>query len=75
MVGLGNLAKFGHGSGDANTVYVRNPELQIEVEIIHSDGKFSEQRRGIPVEPPRDEKGRFQPQTGDPRHRRSRGDN
>lgn len=75
-VGLGNLAKFGHGSGDPNTVYVRNAELQIEFEIIHSDGKFSEQRRGIPTEPVRDEKGRFQPKdgpSGDPRHRRSRG--
>jgi hypothetical protein len=64
MVGLGNLAKFGHGSGDPNTVYVRNDELQIEIEVIHSDGKFSEQRRGIPIEGP---------PPGDPRKRRSRG--
>jgi hypothetical protein len=70
MVGLANLAKFGHGSGDPNIVYVRNDELQLEIEIIHSDGKFSEQVRGLPKEPPRDESGRF---TGDPRKRRSRG--
>lgn len=77
MVGLGNLAKFGHGSGDPNTVYVRNPELNIEIEIIHSDGKFSEQRRGIPVDPPRDETGKFAPRnqgSTDPRKRRTRGD-
>lgn len=79
MVGLGNLSKFGHGSGDPNTVYVRNPELQLEIEIIHSDGKFSEQRRGIPVDPPRREDGRFAPRnqqsppSGDPRKRRNRG--
>ena len=78
MVGLGNLAKFGHGSGDPNTVYVRNPELHLEIEIIHSDGRFSEQRRGIPT---RNEKGQFTSESGnnqsppseDPRHRRSRG--
>jgi gas vesicle protein len=72
MVGLGNLTKFGHGSGDPNTVYVRNEELQLEMEIVHSDDKFSEQRRGIPVDDrPRDEHGKFIPQ--DPRKRRSRG--
>lgn len=75
MVGLGNLAKFGHGSNDPAIVYVRNEELQLEIEILHSDGKFSEQRRGIPVDPPRDESGKFAPkrQEGDPRKRRSRG--
>lgn len=81
MVGLGNLAKFGHGSGDPNIVYVRNPELQLEIEIIHSDGEFSKQRRGIPIEEPeRDKHGRFKPRNdqsppeSDPRKRRSRGD-
>lgn len=76
MVGLGNLAKFGHGSGDPNVVYVRNPELNLEIEIIHSDGEFAKQRRGIPIEEPeRDEHGRFKPRPeGDPRKRRSRGD-
>jgi len=78
MVGLGNLQKFGHGSGDPNVVYVRNPELHIEIEIVHSDKKFVDERRD-PTIPPRDEKGRFQPKvddpppSGDPRHRRSRG--
>lgn len=70
MVGLANLPKFGHGSGDPNVVYVRNPELQLEMEIIHSDGKFSEQVRGM--EQPRSEDGKFAPK-GDPRKRRSRG--
>lgn len=65
MVGLGNLAKFGHGSGDPKVVFVRNNELELEIEIVHSDDKFSEQRRGIPTD---------QPPPSDPRHRRSRGD-
>jgi hypothetical protein len=47
MVGLGNLAKFGHGSGDPNVVYVRNVELQLEIEIMHSDGLYSEEVHGI----------------------------
>ena len=63
MVGLVNLGKFGHGSGDPNVVYVRNVELEMEIEIIHSDGKFSEQSRGI-VE---------NPDPTDPRKRRNRG--
>lgn len=40
-VGLGNLSKFGHGSGDPNIVYVRNEELKINLEIVHSDGKYA----------------------------------
>ena len=48
MVCLGNLSKFGHGSGDPNIVYVRNVELQLEIEIVHSDGLYSETVHGIP---------------------------
>lgn len=40
-VGLGNLAKFGHGSGDPNIVYIRNEELKVDLEIVHSDGKYA----------------------------------
>lgn len=47
MVGLGNLSRFGHGSGDPNVVYVRNHELQLEIEIVHSDGKFAEEVHGF----------------------------
>ena len=48
MVCLGNLGKFGHGSGDPNVVYVRNVELELEIEIVHSDGLYSEEVHGIP---------------------------
>lgn len=47
MVGLGNLSKFGHGSGDPNVVYIRNHELQLEIEVTHSDGKFAEEVHGF----------------------------
>lgn len=47
MVCLGNLSKFGHGSGDPNVVYVRNVELELEIEIVHSDGLYSEEVHGI----------------------------
>ena len=40
-IGLGNLSRFGHGSGDPNIVYIRNVELSIEYEVVHSDGKYS----------------------------------
>lgn len=46
-VGLGNLARFGHGSGDPNIVYVRNVELEIEYEIVHSDGKYAIEVHGF----------------------------
>lgn len=47
MIGLGNLSKFGHGSGDPNVVYIRNHELQLEIEVVHSDGKFGEEVHGF----------------------------
>lgn len=48
LICLGNLSKFGHGSGDPNVVYVRNVELELEMEIVHSDGLYSEEIHGIP---------------------------
>lgn len=46
-VGLANLDKFGHGSGDINTVYIRNVVLGIEIEIIRSEGKYEEEVLGL----------------------------
>lgn len=40
-VGQNNLARFGHWSGDARLVFVRNHPLQTEFEIALSDGKYS----------------------------------
>lgn len=47
-VGLGNLSKFGHGSGDPNIVYIRNEELKVNLEIVHSDGKYATEVAGFP---------------------------
>lgn len=33
---------FGHGSNDANVVYVRNEQLQAEYEILRDDGSYEE---------------------------------
>jgi hypothetical protein len=40
LIGTRALNKFGHGSDDKNIVYVRNPELDLEVEIIRESGKY-----------------------------------
>jgi hypothetical protein len=47
MICLGNLLKFGHGSGDPSVVFVRNDDLQLDIEICHSSGKFSEIVHGV----------------------------
>lgn len=41
-IGNHNLKKFGHLSGDANVVYVRNEHLQVDFEILLSQEKYSE---------------------------------
>lgn len=40
-VGVANLSRFGHGSGDPNIVYIRNEELKVDLEVSHSDGKYA----------------------------------
>lgn len=47
-VGLGNLSKFGHGSGDPTIVYIRNHELRVDLEVVHSDGKYATEVAGFP---------------------------
>lgn len=46
-IGLGNLSRFGQGSGDPNIVYVRNEEMQLDFEIVHSDRKFAVEVHGF----------------------------
>ena len=45
-IGLGNLGRWGHGSPDPNTVYVRNEVLQLDVEIVRDPGSYSETVQG-----------------------------
>lgn len=47
IVGNDNLDKFGYGSNDPNVVYVRNDDLHLDFEIIHSDGKYTEEVLGF----------------------------
>jgi len=47
VVGKRALNNFGHGSRDPNIVYVRNEKLGIDVEVVHNDGKYTEQVQGF----------------------------
>jgi len=40
-VGEDALTAFGHGSKDKNVVFVRNDKLEMDFEIVRSNGKFS----------------------------------
>lgn len=46
-VGERNLSRFGHGSGDPKVLYVRNDVLEIEFEILLSNGKYSKEVAGL----------------------------
>ncbi|HMS83595.1 MAG TPA: hypothetical protein PKD12_08095 [Nitrospira sp.] len=47
VVGLENLEKFGHGSEDPNVVYVCNPRLEVDYEVVRSEGKFATEVHGF----------------------------
>lgn len=47
VVGLENLDKFGHGSGDPNIVYIRNEALSIDVEVVKSEKTYAEEVHGF----------------------------
>ena len=40
FIGEDNLARFGHGSKDRNTVYIRNEKIQTDFEITRSTGSY-----------------------------------
>jgi hypothetical protein len=42
VIGEDSLLKFGHGSRDPNVVYVHNPELDTNFEIVRNNGRFDE---------------------------------
>jgi hypothetical protein len=50
VVGMEHLSKFGFGSGDPNVVYVRNPKLDIEYEILRHRGHYASEILGIEEE-------------------------
>lgn len=47
LVGETNLNKFGHGSGDANIVYIRNDALEMQFEIVRSPNSYAEEVHGF----------------------------
>lgn len=46
VAGVENMLRFGHGSGDPNIVYIRNARLEVDFEVVHSDGKFAKEVLG-----------------------------
>jgi len=41
---------FGHGSNDPNVVYIRNPKLEAEYEILRDEGSYEEIVLGEQIE-------------------------
>jgi hypothetical protein len=46
---LGEL-KFGHGSGDPNSVYIRNEKMKMEMEVLREEGLYSIEVMGLEVD-------------------------
>lgn len=47
LIGTDALLNFGHGTDDANIVYVRNPVLELDIEIVRHDGTYEEEVLGL----------------------------
>jgi hypothetical protein len=47
VVGLANLQRFGHGSGDPRVLYVRNELLEIDYEILLHEDKYKDLVAGM----------------------------
>ena len=46
-IGEDNLQRFGHGSKDNKIVYIRNEILDLDFEVVHSNGKYVEEVLGF----------------------------
>lgn len=53
-IGLENLDRFGHGSGDPNVVFIRNHRLEVDFEVCRSLGSYASEVHGVPEEDPED---------------------
>lgn len=47
LVGDDNLTRFGHGSKDNNIVYIRNENLEMEFEVVRSQGEYTKEVLGF----------------------------
>lgn len=50
VIGEVNLSKFGHGSDDANIVYIRNPQLEMDIEVVKSPNSYAQEVAGFEPE-------------------------
>lgn len=41
LLGEDNIVQFGYGSGDPDTVFIRNPKLEMEFEVLLNQGKYA----------------------------------
>ena len=51
IIGIDHLVRFGSGSLEKNTVYIRNDKLETDYEVTRSTGSYLEEVLGIPNEP------------------------
>lgn len=47
IVGESNMDRFGFLSKDPNLVYIRNPEKELDFEVVHSDGNYAQEVLGF----------------------------
>jgi hypothetical protein len=47
VIGDHNLQRFGDGTDDANTVFIRNERLSTDYEVVRSDGKYAHEVLGL----------------------------
>lgn len=45
VIGLGNLGRWGHGSGDEHIIYIRNEELKLDFEVVRDRGSYEAETR------------------------------
>lgn len=50
VIGLSNMLKWGHGSGDPNVLYIRNPVLGMDLEVTRSMGSYASEVHGLDAE-------------------------
>jgi hypothetical protein len=51
IIGRNVLTRFGHGTDDYNILYIRNPVLELEIEICRDTGNYQENVLGLEREP------------------------
>jgi hypothetical protein len=51
LVGEKNLERFGHGSGDPDTVFIRNDRLEMDIEVTRSPNSYAEDVLGYDPDP------------------------